>query len=216
MALKDIISKCIIPSFSTSKNRVIGRLDFMVQNPIPPFIKHFIRDLYLYIKGKDGKNAYYRKRGAKIGYDVRMNGEIDPVNPHLVTIGDHTIIADKARILTHCPVNPGPVKIGCYVFIGYGAIILPNVTIGNGSLVGAGSVVTKDIPSLTVAVGNPAKIIRSRNLASLDTMIEAMEEGISVGQLRKRASQDEPKFTETPPDNPVIEGIPQENDVTIM
>jgi acetyltransferase-like isoleucine patch superfamily enzyme len=188
----------------------------MVHNPLPPFIKHFIRDLYLYIKGKDGKNAYYRKRGAKIGYDVRMNGEIDPVNPRLVTIGDHTIIGSNARILTHCPVNPGPVKIGCYVFIGYGAIILPNVTIGNGSLVGEGSVVTKDIPPLTVAVGNPAKIIRSRNLASLDTMIEAMEEGISVWRLRERAAQDEPEFTETPCDKTVIEGIPQDNDVAIM
>jgi serine acetyltransferase len=96
------------------------------------------------------------------------------------------------------------VKIGSYVFIGYGAIILPNVTIGNGSLVGAGSVVTKDIPPFTVAVGNPAKIIRNRNLAALDIMIEAMEEGISVGRLRERASQDEPQFTEIQCDNPVI------------
>ena len=114
-----------------------------------------------------------------------MNGEIDGVNPHVVTIGDHTIIGNSARIITHCPVNPGPVKLGCYVFIGYGATILPNVTIGNGALVGARAVVTKDIPPLTVAVGNPAKIIRKRNLAALVNMIATMKEGISVGRVPK-------------------------------
>jgi acetyltransferase-like isoleucine patch superfamily enzyme len=160
-------------------------LDPLRPNPIPPFIKRFIRDLYLYIKGKDGKTAYYRKRGAKIGYDVRMNGEIDGVNPHLVTIGEHTIIGNRARIITHCPVNPGPVKLGCYVFVGYGATILPNVTIGDGALVGAMAVVTKDIPPLSVVVGNPAKIIRKRNLAALDKMIATMKEGISVGRVPK-------------------------------
>ncbi len=114
-----------------------------------------------------------------------MNGEIDGVNPHIVTIGDHTIIGNSARIITHCPVNPGPVKIGRYVFIGYGATILPNVTIGDGALVGAMAVVTKDIPPLTVAVGNPAKIIRKRNLTALDKMIATMKEGKSVGRVPK-------------------------------
>ena len=185
MVLKYIITIGIIPPFLTNCYRGKERLDPMPRSPILRLIKRFIRDLYLYIKGKDGKKAYYRKRGAKIGYDVRMNGEIDGVNPHIVTIGDHTIIGNSARIITHCPVNPGPVKIGCYVFIGYGATILPNVTIGNGALVGARAVVTKDIPPLTVAVGNPAKIIRKRNLAALDKMIATMKEGISVGRVPK-------------------------------
>lgn len=46
------------------------------------------------------------------------------------------------------------------VWIGGNATILPGVTIGKGSIIGAGSVVTKDIPKMTIAVGNPAKVIR--------------------------------------------------------
>jgi acetyltransferase-like isoleucine patch superfamily enzyme len=52
-------------------------------------------------------------------------------------------------------------KEGCW--IGAGAIILPNVTIGKNAVVGAGSVVTKSIPDRVVAVGNPAKIIKNLN-----------------------------------------------------
>ena len=49
-------------------------------------------------------------------------------------------------------------KKGCH--IGMGTIIMPNVTIGEGAIIGAGSVVTKDIPAWTIAAGNPAKIIK--------------------------------------------------------
>jgi len=55
-----------------------------------------------------------------------------------------------------------PIKIGNDVWIGAHVIILPGVTIGNGSVIGAGSVVTKDIPPYTVAAGTPAKFITKR------------------------------------------------------
>lgn len=55
------------------------------------------------------------------------------------------------------------VIIGEYVWIGYGAIILPGVTVGEGAVVAAGSVVTKDIPPCAVVGGNPAKVIKYRN-----------------------------------------------------
>ncbi|WP_295902557.1 DapH/DapD/GlmU-related protein [uncultured Vibrio sp.] len=54
------------------------------------------------------------------------------------------------------------VSIGNDVWIGHGAIILPGVNIGNGSIVGAGSVVTKDVPAYSIVVGNPAKVLRPR------------------------------------------------------
>lgn len=54
-----------------------------------------------------------------------------------------------------------PVRIGSGVWIGGGAIILPGVTIGDGAVIGAGSVVTQDVPGDTLALGNPARIIRS-------------------------------------------------------
>lgn len=53
-----------------------------------------------------------------------------------------------------------PVTIGSNVWIGGGAIICPGVTIGDNVTIGAGSVVVKDIPSNTVAVKNPAKVIK--------------------------------------------------------
>ncbi|ATB64102.1 glycosyl transferase family 1 [Pseudomonas mosselii] len=57
---------------------------------------------------------------------------------------------------------PGAVVIGHDVWIGRCAIILPGVTVGNGAVVGAGAVVTRDIPSYAIAVGSPAKVIRYR------------------------------------------------------
>src|SRR6266404_8223957 len=51
-----------------------------------------------------------------------------------------------------------PVRIGCNVWIGGGAIILPGVSIGDDALIGAGSVVTRDIPAGAVAFGNPARV----------------------------------------------------------
>ena len=53
-----------------------------------------------------------------------------------------------------------PIRIGRNVWIGGGAIILPGVTIGDNALIGAGSVVTKDIPSRVFAAGNPCRVIR--------------------------------------------------------
>lgn len=54
-----------------------------------------------------------------------------------------------------------PVNIGDNVWISTGAIVLPGVTIGANSVIGAGSVVTKDIPPNSLAVGNPCKVIRT-------------------------------------------------------
>ncbi|HHV72868.1 MAG TPA: acyltransferase [Clostridia bacterium] len=56
-----------------------------------------------------------------------------------------------------------PVKIEQNVWIGYGSIIVPGVTIGEGAVVAAGSVVTRDVPSCAVVGGNPARIIKYRD-----------------------------------------------------
>ena len=56
-----------------------------------------------------------------------------------------------------------PIRIGKDCWIGGNAIICPGVTIGDGCTIGAGSVVTKDIPANSLAVGNPAKVIRKLN-----------------------------------------------------
>ena len=79
-------------------------------------------------------------------------------------IGHNTVIATLNHGLlpeTRQDLHPKPVRIGKGVWIGSGSILLPGVTIGDHAVIGAGSVVTKDIPAEKIAVGNPARIIRS-------------------------------------------------------
>ena len=92
---------------------------------------------------------------------VRLLGVVDGVNPHLVSIGDYSIVGLHSALLAHCPIRDAlPCRIGSFVYIGYGAIILPGVTVSVNCLIGAGAVVTKDVPSGNILIGNPAKILR--------------------------------------------------------
>lgn len=105
---------------------------------------------------------FYRKCGSSIGEKVRLLGRIDGVNPHLVSVGDYSVVGADSILLTHCPIRgPLPCRIGKFVYIGYGAVILPGVTVGDHSLIGAGAIVTKDVPEASVVAGNPARVLRS-------------------------------------------------------
>lgn len=114
------------------------------------------------------------------GYNIHI-GENFYANVNLVildcakvTIGSNVFIAPNVGIYTagH-PLNVAqrnqgleyalPITIQDNVWIGAGAIILPGVTIGAGSVIGAGAVVLRDIPAAVLAVGNPARVIRSLN-----------------------------------------------------
>ncbi len=87
-----------------------------------------------------------------------------------IRTGADVSIGPEASILTlgHDPQSPefsdkgGDVIIGDHVWIAYRAIILPGVTIGEGAVVGAGSVVTKDVEPYTIVAGNPARFIKKR------------------------------------------------------
>lgn len=87
-----------------------------------------------------------------------------------VRIGDHTLFGPGVQILT--PLHPfeaslrrerecgKPVRIGADVWVGGGALILAGVQIGSQAVIGAGSVVTRDIPERVFAAGNPCRVIR--------------------------------------------------------
>ena len=78
-------------------------------------------------------------------------------------IGHNVILATLNHDMnpyTRADIHPKPIHIGKRVWIGSGAIVLPGVTIGDNSVIGAGSVVTKDVPADCVYGGNPAKFIK--------------------------------------------------------
>ncbi len=117
------------------------------------------------------------KNGLTIGRNcyVGRNVFFDPDFSWLITIGNDCTLTDNVKILAHDAsikkytgyTKIGAVSIGNRCFVGMGATILPCVHIGNNAIIGAGSVVVHDVPSNSVAGGNPAKIIdRTENLVS--------------------------------------------------
>jgi acetyltransferase-like isoleucine patch superfamily enzyme len=102
-----------------------------------------------------------------IGNDVLLNGCLIAAVKR-VEIGDSTIIGPKTCIvdtdghgIDDAPIKVAPIKIGRHVWICEEVIILKGVTIGDNSIIGAGSVVTKDVEANTIVAGNPAKKIGS-------------------------------------------------------
>ncbi|MCD7775340.1 MAG: sugar O-acetyltransferase [Clostridiales bacterium] len=105
------------------------------------------------------------------GKSVYANFNLMLVDDTHIYVGDYTMFGPNVTVATagH-PILPVlreaayqynmEVRIGRNCWIGAGAIILPGITIGDNTVVGAGSVVTKDLPSNVVAVGNPCKILR--------------------------------------------------------
>jgi acetyltransferase-like isoleucine patch superfamily enzyme len=114
--------------------------------------------------------SFLRASGAKIGKNtmISLGAKID-VRRGQVIIGDDCLITHGCYILSHDGAahvlsdddnGNGKVVIGNNVFIGVNTVVMRNVTIGDHSIIGAGSVVNKDVPEGVVAAGNPIKILR--------------------------------------------------------
>lgn len=137
------------------------------------------RGLRRYIRFRGSKIAYLRHLGVRIGVNSSIiNGVLDfGDEPWLVEIGNRVTITRGVVFLTHdgssrifrhlIPEGSrfgnrfGPIRVLDNSFVGVNAILLPGVSIGPNSIVGAGSVVTNDVPAETVAAGNPARILSS-------------------------------------------------------
>lgn len=118
----------------------------------------------------------HRMRGVRIGTDphIGMATLIETSFPEWVSIGDHVTIGMRTTIIAHFVGLPprkeekyASVRIEDEAFVGPGVIILPNVTIGRGAVVAAGSVVTRSVPPLTMVQGNPAKPVARCGVALL-------------------------------------------------
>lgn len=118
-----------------------------------------------------------RRMGCKVGRNVFIGDKvsIDIRNPELITIEDNAHVTGHTILLCHkrdldefaigddyanLPYKTGKIHLcrGCST--GTGSLIMPGVTIGEGAIVGAGSLVTQDIPAWTIAIGRPAKVIK--------------------------------------------------------
>ena len=116
-------------------------------------------------------HANWAGKHVHLGRDVYFNFNVTLVDDADIFIGDNTMVGPNTVIATagH-PVCPEirerggqfniPVHIGRNCWLGAGVIVLPGVTIGDNTVVGAGSVVTRDLPANVVAVGNPCRVLR--------------------------------------------------------
>jgi acetyltransferase-like isoleucine patch superfamily enzyme len=139
--------------------KLLGRL-LRILAWISP-IYQFRADLYRKSGINIGKNVY-------MGFMVLMDGEY----PEYIEIGDYASIGPGVSIMAHSSGSPFHSQLNLFrkklkkvtikrgAWIATRAIILPGVTIGEGAIVAAGAVVSKDVPPYTIAAGNPARVIQ--------------------------------------------------------
>lgn len=156
--------------------RVMGRVYRLYRNG---FIMKFFWNSWLLspLEPRKLRPWVLKKIGCHVGKDVFIgdNVRIDGGHADLIYIGDHAHITGGCRLLCHqrnllhyrkgddaakLPYKLGEIHIGKGVMIGMESLIMPGVTIGDGAIVGAYSLVTKDIPAWTIATGRPAKVVK--------------------------------------------------------
>lgn len=158
------------------------------------YFKKIYRQIYRKIMVKVNHVKFAKKIGVNMGSNIHLYGAIGwGTEPWLITLGNNVHITYGVRFVTH---DGGtllfrervpdleitkPINIGNNVYIGNNVIILPGVTIGDNVIIGAGAVVTKDIPSGSVAVGVPARVIKT-----IDEYFEKIQkESLHLGHLRE-------------------------------
>ncbi len=155
---------------------------YLLMEILPSFGRNLI---FKFIFKKVGRNClidyktYFRYPSRiSLGYNVTINRDCSLFASYMVdnieiTIGNNVALGPHVRIFTathdystlDLSDTAASVIIEDYVWIGGGSIILPGVVVGKGAVIGAGSVVTKSVPPFSVAVGNPARVIKDRILS---------------------------------------------------
>jgi acetyltransferase-like isoleucine patch superfamily enzyme len=153
----------------------------------PSLMREYFTNPFFLIKGLLGYVAYisiappwlsawlHKKRGVRINnyktVYIAPNVLIDSSFPEHISIGDHVYITRGAKVICHTAFTPltqeivgleytiGDVVIEDGAYIGVNAVVLPSVRIGRCAVVGAGAVVTKDVPPYAIVGGVPARVI---------------------------------------------------------
>lgn len=149
------------------------------------------------IRAKLNPIGYARSIGVTLGEDVHFYGMPSGMfgtEPWLITIGNHVHITAGCAFLTHDGGTlilrkevpdlewTAPITIGNDVYLGVRTLIMPGVHIGNRVIIGAGSIVTRDIPDNSVAAGVPAKVIKTVD----DYLGQMIKKSLKCGHLSGR------------------------------
>ena len=168
------------PSDESIMTEQLGYLDLMDEyNRTPRRLQKERGEMLKKLFAEVGENCYIESpyfanwggHHVHLGSYVYANAGLKLVDDTHIYIGDCTMLGPNVVLATagH-PIDPElrgrglqynlPVRIGRNCWLGAGVIVMPGVTIGDNTVIGAGSVVTKDIPSNVVAVGNPCRVLR--------------------------------------------------------
>ncbi len=131
----------------------------MSENPLRGLINRCLQMLTMIVPGgKTLRVLLHRARGVTVGQNVWIsyNVVLETGFPSLIRIEDGAFIGIGVIVIAHFREARRGVRIGKHAFIGPGVIILPDVDIGDGAVVTAGSVVTSSVPPMTMVQGNPA------------------------------------------------------------
>lgn len=172
----------------------MGKIKYFILRGIWKMVSSKIDWFFLYryevqnLSGKVGSNLKVKgqcsgfHKGVSLGKNVSFNG-MHILGLGEVTIGDYfhsgmniTIITSNHNWDSDVAIpydkqrNNKPVYIKDFVWIGHGVIITPGVTIGEGAIVAAGAVVTRDVPNGAIVGGNPAKLIKYRDIEKFNKL----------------------------------------------
>lgn len=157
---------------------------------------------------------YLKNKGIKIGEGCKFYSgiktiSIDITRPSLIEIGNDVVFNKNCKLVTHdfatkiflsthnefIP-SSGKIKIGNNVSFGMDCTVLKNVTIGDNCFIGLGSVVTKDIPANSVAIGSPAKVVSTIDEYFEKRKKESIEEALNYAQSIQKRFNRRPKINE--------------------
>lgn len=153
------------PAPTRTQPTIIGKT---TENPLRGAWNRCLQVLTLFAPGAQSVRVMlHRARGVKIGKNVwiSFNVILETSYPELITIEDGAFIGIGAIVIAHFKEARRGVRIGKDAFVGPGSVVLPDVEIGEGAVVAAGSVVTTSVPPMTVVQGNPAVPIAKSSVA---------------------------------------------------